>query len=563
MKIPKKNLEGWVREVVEECTSDRETRLAQYRRWVDIYYTGSDSDVPSKHNRCFSHVDKLSSYLFSPSQVHFNVEFDEMEKDGYSGMAYEASSYLNRQFSRRGCDVIFGQANEWSLVKGCTLVKLVWGRGGFEPWVIQPEFFGVMRPDIEDLDRQDAFVHTFFLSPTQFRRLLGEHSDKSEIMGRVAALYDPAAASMLDQSRHEITSGGGFPMAIIGVPGVTPGGPQFQGTVDWTTRQPGPLLAQNVAQRLIRIDDLWVWDDDRQDWTTIRYVDPDMIIEGKYQHRNLSDVPHEHPFVKVCSHKVPGYFWGRSEIQNIWPNQKMLSARIGNIDTIFNQQAKPSRSIIGAPGITDEKARALLAPGGVLTESSPTAKIETYKPEMPQGALEYLEYLERCFDESAGFTAMTNGQGEQGVRAGVHAQTLMRTSTPRLRDRALIVEKQAAAFGDMCLKMLRAKDASVLTSDDGKAFTLDQLPEDASVVVDSHTSSPAFSGDNEQLAFALAKAGAMDPQSLIEAVHPPREDVLIQRLKAKEKAHAAEMDELKKSNPEAWAKAVTSGGRRR
>lgn len=564
MKIPKRHLDGWAKELVDECSVDREERMSRYRRWSSIYYTGSDNDVPSKHNRCYSHVDKLSSFLFSPSEVRFNVEFDEVNEKEWEGRASAASNYLNRQFSRRNCDVVFGQANEWSLVKGACLTKLVWGRGGFEPWLIQPEFFGVLRPDIEDLERQDAFCHTFFLTQTQFRRMLGDRSDRTAIMGQVEASFRANEFDEMSQGGVDLMTGGGFPFAAIQVPGVTaPGTPQSQGTVDWTGAQPGPVLAPDVRARLVRIDDLWVWDDDREDWTTIRYVDPGLIIEGRDMHRNLSDAPHDQPFVRVCSNLTPNYFWGRSEIQNIWPNQRMLTARLNNIDSIFNLQAKPARSVIGGSGITDEKVRALLTPGGVLTDSNPTAKIETYKPEMPQGALEYLQYLDTCFDEAAGFTPILQGQGETGVRAGVHAGTLLKTSSPRLRDRALIVEKQAAEWGDLCLKMLRAKDASVIRTPEGEELVLDQLPPDASVVVDSHTSSPAFSGDNQQLSFALAKAGAMDPVSLIEAVHPPMEEKLIARQRSSQKERSAMMEELKKVDPEQWAKAVGGGGRRR
>lgn len=565
MKIPKTDLAGWAKDVIDECMVSRQERLSNYRRWRDIYYTGSDNDVPSKRNRCYSHVDKLSSYLFSPSDVHFNIEFDGDTNVKWDAMSAAASSYLNRQFSRRGCDTTFSQANEWSLIKGSTLVKLVWSHGGFEPWVIQPEFFGVMREDIEDLDRQDAFCHTFFLTPTQFRRMLGEHPDKTKIMGQVSASFSASAAGEIDTSFHDIVIGGGYPMAAIGVPGVTSPQNQQYGTVDWTTRQSGALLAPDVVSRLIQVYDLWVWNDDLEDWTTIRYVDPGVIIEGKYQHRNLSDIPKEHPFVKVCSSKVPGYFWGRSEIANIWQNQRLLSARLNNIDAIFNLQAKPARSVIGGTGITDEKVRALLSPGGVLTDPSPTSKIETYKPEMPQGAMEFMNYLDAAFDEAAGFTAITSGQGEQGVRAGNHANTLLKTSTPRLRDRALLVEKQAASFGDLCLKMLRAKDASVLETEDEKPeeFMMSAIPSDASVVVDSHTSSPAFSGDNENRMFQLFKAGAIDAISLLEAIHPPRQDVLVSRHRKSDAAHQALLEEVKKVDPEAWAKAIAGGGRKR
>jgi hypothetical protein len=561
MKIPKKHVEDWIRELIDECLVSRPDRVSAYQRYRDIYYTGSDSEAPSKRPRIYSHIDKLSSYLFSPSDVHFNVEFDDDTQAEWTKIVGPASSYLNRQFSRRHCDVKFSQANEWALVKGSSLMKLTWSRGGFEPWVIQPENFGVLREDIEDLDRQDAFVHTFYLTPTQFRRMLGDHPDKTEIMAMAEAGLSQGALGDGD-SRMEVFIGGGFPNVFATVPGVTSPQPTQTGTVDYLSYQPGAMLAPEVYTRLIQVYDLWVWNDDREDWTTLRFAEPGILIEGKYQHRNLSDAPGEHPFVKVCTNQVPGYFWGRSEISNVWPIQRLLTARLNNLDAIYNLKAKPARSVIGG-SITDEKVRTLLSPGGVVTDPNPNTKIETYSPDVPQGMLEFMGYLDGAFDEAAGFTAITSGQGEPGVRAGSHANTLLRTSTPRLRDRALLAEKQVAGFGDLALKMLRAKDASVLRGDEGFEFTMAQVPEDASVVVDSHTSSPAFSGDNIQLMFNLMKAGAIGPIELLEGVHPPRQDVLVARHRSSEKAHQAMLEQVKTVDPEAWAKAVSGGGSRR
>lgn len=565
MKIPQRNLGDWAREIVDECTTSRPDRMSRYKKWTDIYYTGSDNDIPSKRNRCYSHVDKLSSYLFSPSEVEYDIDFDDANTDAWRSLVEKGQNYLNRGIARAGSDVVFGYTNEWSLVKGSAFAKLTWSAGGFQPWSIQPEFFGVLREDIEELDRQDAFTQTFFLTPTQFRRMLGDRRDKAEIMRLMEGRNSASADAMIDSSRRDLQTGGGFPMAAITVPGVTsPSNPQFYGTVDWTTAQAGPHLDPRVRGELIEVNDLWVWDDDRDDWTTIRIAERDVVLEGADIHRNLSDCGKgRHPFVKVCSNRAPGYFWGRSEIANIWPNQKMLTSRLNNIDQIFNMQARPSRMVIGSPGINDEKMRVLLTAGGTLSDPNPMTKVETFKPEMPQGALEYLMYLDDSFDEAAGVTKVLQGEPQPGVRAGVQANTLLRTSTPRLRDRALIVEKQAAAWGDLHLKMLRVKDATLLTTaNDGRRFTFGQFPDDASVVVDSHTSSPAFSGDNQQLMFALAKSGAVGPKELIEGTHPPRRERLLAALERQEQSQAAMMEELKKTDPELWAKALTGRQRR-
>jgi hypothetical protein len=195
---------------------------------------------------------------------------------------------------------------------------------------------------------------------------------------------------------------------------------------------------------------------------------------------------------------------------------------------------------MGVQGITDEKALALLAPGGHFADSAIGSKIENLAPEMPPEALALLDKFSDIFDEVGGFTKILSGEGESGVRAGVHAGTLLRTSTPRLRERALTVEKQCSIFATKALKMAAAMDASVISprGDAKSAFILSALPTDAVVSVDSHTSSPAFVDDNRQLAVLLAKAEAIDGETLIEMTHPQNEDVLVEKYRQRQEAAA-------------------------
>jgi len=558
MKIPRdaQELSRFAQEVVDQCLVSREKRRLEARIWRNVYYTGSNGSQPSKYNRCYSHVDKLSSFLFSPAEVKFSVEFDQDGTSNWSDIASSSSRYINRHFNRRHCGTAVSQANEVSLVEGCSILKLTWGPNGYEPWVIGPSFFGVYREDVGDLNRQEAFVHSFYVTKAVFRRMLLTHPDREEIMLRTAgssvARTDEEISG--DTYVHEIVMGGVSPLNVPGTMSAA-SGPSY-GAVG-VTAPPTPVLAREVAADLIRIDDLWVWDDDREDWTTIRQVDPGIIIEGKYKRRNCSDLPKgHHPFVKLCSNEVPNYFWGRSELAVIYEPQMQLNSLMNTIGAIYNLRAKPPRAFSGFANITEEKARAMLSPGGVLTD--PTGiqgKIDTMAPELPPETLAYLGKLEDIFNDVAGFTNMLNGDGEPGVRAGVHAGVLLRTSTPRLRDRALLVERQVAAFGDICLKMSQQKDAKIITGVEGKEFLLKQLPEDATVSVDSHTSSPAFSEDAKQLAFSLYKAGTMDGEDLLRAVQPPRVEGLIDRYRARQEAQA----QWAKEHPVEAAEAAKKG----
>lgn len=541
MKIPRdaEGLKRFSQELIQECQVSVQRRRTQAQAWRQLYYTGTTSSKASKHNKCYSLLDKLESFLFSPAEVRFSIDINSDEQESFGEIAETGARFLNQEFARNhggtNCGLEFGRAVGVGLIDGCAFIKPTWRNGRFRAHLIRQSFMGVLREDITSLDEQEAFTHTQYHTQASFERLLRNHPDKDEIIKRVQSAYRPADEDMIgDSYLREIVTGGLQPISITG----TPSG-QY-GNVQVFAAPPQPLLAPEIQAELIAVHDLWVYDDDQNDWVTIRMADPDVIIEGRHRLMNLGDVPKRHPFVKVCPNEVEGYFWGRSELANVAALQEILNQRINDVDDIFRQQAKPPRAFSGFANITQEKALALLSAGGTLTESQGAGgKVENLAPQMPQMALDYLVALERWMDEAAGFSAILSGEGEAGVRAGAQAQTLIRTASPRMRDRSLIVEAQCAEFGDKCFAMEQVKNPRVFRTPKGKDFTLKQIPEGARVVVDSHTSSPAFQGDYLNIAFALQKAGAIDTATLIAMAHPPREDELIQKAKQREEAEAA------------------------
>lgn len=548
MQIPndEQGLLRFARERIEECMYSREQRRTQSAAWRQLYYTGSVDGYPSKYNRCYSHVDKLSSFIFSPADLRLTLEFEGDALPNWQPKTDAASNLMNRRFKRSNVGDAISQANETSLVEGVGIVKLQWGpRGKMLGFTIRPSFFGVMREDLNSLDVQECMVHSYYVTEAGFARMVANNRDAEELKTRVSHVAVPAASADLtgDSYFHQILAQG------MGQISYTPGNARAMGTASVAFTAPqAPMLAPEVLSRLIQIDDIWVWNDDatdaigrKGDWTTLRYVEPGMLVEGKYQKRNLSDIPGEHPFTKICSNEIQGSFWGRSEMAVLFEPQRQLTNRVNDIDAIWKLRAKPPRAFTGFNSVTDERALALLAPGGSITEQASGAKVDNLAPDMPPEALDYVNKLEDIFDDVAGFTNILSGQGEPGVRAGVHAGTLLRTSTPRLRDRALMLERQAGEIATKALHMHQAKEAVAIIpgGDAGQEFLLAQLPADAIVTVDSHTSSPAFVDDNRQTAFALAKAEAIDGRTLIEMLHPPREDVLIARFEQRQQAQAA------------------------
>ncbi len=560
MEIPKRDKIDWVKERIEECGVSQPTRRADSAYWRNLYYTGQvDPDVPCRHNKCFTQIDTVASFLFSPADVRFSVEFDGDDLTHWSNKADITSRYVNRQFAKSGGHLAFSQAVDIALQEGCCFLKLTWSHHGFRPHVIRQQFMGMLREDENLLDEQDAFTQSYYLTEAAFKRLLVSHPDKNELVAKASLTLTGAGDALADDYFHQIIAGGSIPLAASPSQG-------FSNRVQVSRSAPGPTLAPDVAASLIKVTDLWVFDDERGDWTTIRYAEPDLLIEGKYRHRNLSDIPKQHPFIKVCPNEVHGYAWGQSELSQVADLQGEYNATRQDFRNLLKLNVRPPRSYIGTSTVTAERVKALLTPGGTLTEADTQGKVETYAPTIPSELMPYLALISDNFQEAGGLTNILSGQGEQGVRSGGHAGNLQRNATARLRDRALATETSCAAFGGLYLDMAQAKNANAFTvpgGEEGKeeTFLLSQLPSDASVVVDSHSSSPIFSGDHVNMAFALAKAGAMDQEDLIEQVQPPHADKLIIKAKKRKAEAAAEKARIFKEaqkDPKLMEKLVAS-----
>lgn len=562
MKIPKAEdeLAKFADETIQECRVSADDRRQRAARFRAIYYTGVLDGTPCRHNKCFTSVDKAASYLFSPAEARFTVTFEADETAEWGDIADASSRHVNREIMRHGVDTLFGQAVDQALVDGSAFVKMNWTHQGYAPELIRQHSMGVLREDIDDLDKQDAFTHSYYLTESQFKRLIINHSvaDRREMLAKVRASFtkkkaddDYDASSVVQQ----IVSGG--------LNSVTIGQPSGNtAMVNWAS-PPELYLAPDVAASLIQVHDLWIYDDEAEDYVTIRYVDPGILIEGKYRLQNLGDIPKTHPFVKVCPNEIVNYMWGRSELSNLADLQGLLNARWDDLNRLIKLKVKPPRAFRGFSDLTPEKQLALYTPGGNLTDSAPstTTAIDSFAPDIPQELAPFIQSIETAMDDVAGFTNTLSGQGEQGVRGNAQANTLIRTSSPRLRDRALMVERQYGALGHKCLQMSQAKDASVYRTTkaaggplsaiagmiggmiggnkkEPQKFLLSQLPDDATVMVYSHTSSPAFSQDNVNLAFAMARAGWIDGEDGIDMVNAPNAATLILKLRAREEAKA-------------------------
>lgn len=547
LKLPSKNIEDWALELIAECRETAEQRRDTIKMWRSYYYTGTENGTVAIYNRCYAHVDRLAAFLYSPTDVRYAVQIDEEENEEFHAMCATASRALNRVFHTKNLDLSFATAVNGALVDGCNILKCIWGHDGPEGHVVRPQFFGVLREDIEELDRQEAFVHSTYMTPTAFERTIVDHPERREIMGQIKQMAQTQKEKdeFDDDYFHQIVVGGTQPVA-------TTGGSTGSGMVG-VVGVPTPTLNARVAASLIRSDELWVQDRDRDDYTTIRMV-KNICIEGKEKRRNLCGLTDTlggdngmkgfQPFIKVCPNEAQGYFWGMSEIGQIYRLQDDLSDQIGALRRMRRLKADPPMSATGFAGLNLEKFKAFNRPRGFVSEENPNAKMQAHAPEIPAEFFTYLDKTQLMFDDVAGFTPVMQGQGDQGVRSQSQAALLNRNASPRMRDRALLVERQCAEWGEFTFRLLQAKDAELHgTGKDPNHFLLSQLPDDVKVVVDSHTASPVYQDDNERKAFMLQRVGAISGSDLIMLTHPPHEDILYKRAKDREAAQAKLLQE--------------------
>jgi hypothetical protein len=539
-----KDLETWTKEVVDECMASSTERGMIYTRAAQYYYQGTYSVQAAIYNKIKPFIERLAGFLMQPTDVRFNIIFDSSEAEDVLERAQMTSEKLTADFRETDSDITFAEACVWALVNGCYLLKHYPHEQTFRVAPVHPQLFGVMSETTLDLDEQEAFCHVSYPTISRLRSMLDEteHPNRKRILERILEAVRTSRDEEEETSYfHQMVVGGLQP---LGTPGEQP---EAAGVVN-VFPVPTPWRPQKKLQPTLKHCEVWVKDSKREgDYTTIQAIyGPEMIIiEGEHQRRNISKVPGHHPFVKIQAQPTPGYFWGRSMIADVQMLQDVLNKRLRDIKVMWDRNVNAPQVFSGFTSVTEEQYFKIINEGGFLNDPNPNASAKKLVDPPPETYLEELEFLFKLFDEAAGFSPIMGGQGEPGVRAGVHAQTLVRTSSPRLIDQASRIERQLATSGYLCMRMMQAMDPSIYITDKGTEFTLAQLPGNFQVQVDSHSASPAFAEDNRQVAIALARAGAIDAEDLIHMLHPPGAELLLARLRQRQKQQAQAAQEQK------------------
>jgi hypothetical protein len=558
----KKKLLAFANETIEQCRVSVSSRAAYCRLMNQITETGRYSGTKALVNKMHAHLERWAAHLFSPVELKFNVDFEHKYPKREMERASTVANALTRQWNRNRTDVLFGRGvYESGKYGACLMKQFVQAEGeketpSYYQKLVMPWQFGVYNEAENDINKQAALCETTMMTLPEVWRRIWHMPDADEMFQRIKANSQSGAAmSELTSYFHQVLSttqlNTGLQSSTTPLPG---------GIVQLGNDPNFAIMGPQVSSPVVEVHELWVQDE--TDYTTIIMVAPDIIIAPRFNKANLLIAGSKlQPYRLIQPNEVTNWFWGRSELTDLIEPQGLLAMWCDDAKRLMGIQIDKLLGFIGEPGMTDELYAQFRMAGYANRE--PGGDIKDLTPRFPSELLPMIEWIMGQIDELGSFPEIMRGKGESGVRAGVHADTLLKTASPTLRDRSLIVEGQCADHADLSLCIMEAKDSrfywtqgDTVAAIEETKFLLHDLPDDWRVTVDSHSSSPIFASENEQLIFASHKMGIVDDEYVLDNQHYPNKEAA--KLAARErKAEKAQfMQKLMQEHPEVGEKVL-------
>jgi hypothetical protein len=517
MKLPPlKERYDFYLEILQKCNSTRAERQKIYNLWRSFFLFGDGPNASENIvNKIWPHIDQLRALMYSGETTRFSIDLSPSASDLHKRQIASLIKSLNEDWHLSNADMVFGMALLWSFCYGSMFVKLRINQGQIEPYAVEPGDIGVLREDVGQLWKQEAFAHTYYMTKSQFEYDLSQipHPRLTEIMRDVVALPRAQESETVAGVDRIITSASQ---------------PNVIGNVNFDLTSPNRYRPKS-QEELLQMFELYVFDDDAKDFKIVTMADPGVVVFE----RDIKDVfiKGEIPFVQVCPNPANDYFFGYCEVDKLIPLQKMRNERLEQVRHLLNLQARPPKFGSGFQGTIDEIADTLDSPAGVVTADMPGAKLEDMSPEIPEDLYKEIREIDKEFEEMSGITNVISGKGEQGVRSQGHAANLARLGSSRAKQRALVIEDQLEKIATLFLQLKQAYDKSPMQDDKGVQFIAEQFTDKYVVKVDAHSNSPIFMEDQRQLAFDLYKNKAINRESLLDLLDVPMKELLKLRLK--------------------------------
>lgn len=527
-------------QLARDCMVSQYSRRAQYDRWKRYYMLGCDSvsNPGQTVNKIYPHVDQLTAFMYSQETTTFSIDYGVSVSDLEFGKIPPMIRQLNEQWHDSDTDITFGVALTWAWVYGSMFIKPQWRGDGIACGIVEPHNFGVLREDAPKLSLQEAFVHEYLITKSQLERelaaasILGtiSHDRVQRIMKTVASSGSTPNGSMTGPANIVVTT---IQPLIAGNNMMGGINPDLQVYADY-----GP----KVAEPLIQMRELYVWNDEKRTYQIVTMADPFVCVWDRPLEKNLG-MTGEFPFIQVAPSPLPDYFWGASEIERLIPLQDLRNTRMQQIRHMMDLQANPPTDFSGYT-VTDEIFAAFDTPGGRVSSDMPNSKVTKHQPDMPSDLLDDIDRIDAMFEEASGVNNVLSGRGETGVRSAGHASQLARLGSARAKKRAMIIEDSLDNVATYYVKLLKKHSIKRMRTEEVTSalpvtFIAEQFPEDFHAKVANHSNSPVFMEDTQNLVFEMLKAGMIDKEQALAMLDVPNKQLLQQILKKKIEPAAA------------------------
>lgn len=538
MRIPSNELlrEQFYRELIDKCLVSEQERKSDYASLRSFFLFGAGPDEPPCiFNKIYPHIDQLTSFLYSAETTRFSINLGASVPEIEQIKIPRLTMALNDEWLNSNADQVFSSCLTWAMCFNSTFVKLVYNNG-IHPYMVEPASIGVLREDTAYTDRQEAIVQTYYITKSELFNRLYKHPNREQIVKRISTSIHTKTEDLPE----------GLDRIIL-----SQSNPTLYGSVNLDLFGVNRYKAR-VAEETVKMYELWVWNDDIQDYQCVTMADPDVFIYDRAGESMF--LKGELPFVQICPNPQFDYYWGQSEVSRLVFLQQLRNNRMTEILDLLSKQVNPPTALTGFTGILDEKNFALNRAGGLLSSDMPNAKADRLAPDMPSSLFEVIHEVDAMFSEASGISSVLQGKGESGVRSSGHASQLARLGSSRAKKRALIVEDALEKVATLYLKLMQVYDDKRYKDEAGNIFIAEQFTGDYVVKVDAHSNSPIFTEDLRQLAFNLFNAKAIDTESLLDLLEPPMKQLLKDKLKKKEAAMAAQpppmQEPLKREKPD-------------
>jgi len=566
-----RDLVSFAKDMVEQCRVSVGMRTAYCRLMNAITETGRFDGTRSLINMLYMHLSRKAEHIFSPVELKFSLDFDREYPKSILDRAAVVAKQLTRHWDKTNADFLFGEGVFESLKYGACLFKQ-WAQvegsnqtPNYYSKLVMPWQFGVYNESENELSRQPAMVETVSLTGPEVWRRICHLPDHKKLYDRIMANARSGNAVSTPQTFfHQILS-----TSQINT-GVTQNTRPLPGGIVQLGNDPNySIMGPQVAADMVEWHEAWVQDFD--DYTTIHFVEPDVIVAPYGKKTNLLGIKNANPYTLIQMNSVTNWFWGRSELVDILAPQDLLATWLDDAKRLFGLQIDKFIAYVGEGGLSEEIYAAARMNGYMNAQQG--SQVVDLTPKFPPEMQPMIEFLIKMINILSGFPEIMRGQGEQGVRSGEHASVLMKTASPQLRGEALKAERQCAVAADLTLQLKEAKDGSnywtkadTLQDIEKTSFKIGDLPGDWRVTVDSHSSSPIFADENTQMIVGGHKMGIVGGEYVIDNLPFPDKDTAKAAYREKEKKQQEFMQKLMQQNPEVadkvLTKQLTGGGKR-